>query len=255
MKEPDSNPGETGAQPRAGQVALGLSIRCIAFDAVGTLIYPEPAVAQVYHAVAAAHGSRLTRDEIRSRFHTAFRATEQNDLQGVPHEGAARFITSEPRERQRWREIVDRVCDDVRDRDACFVELYEHFARPASWRCFDDVEPVLAELHARGYRLLLASNFDQRLQPVAAGLPPLRFIADSVISATVGFRKPSHAFFAALCNRAACRPDEVLMVGDDFENDVQGARACGLPALLLNRSPTAPPGALASLHDLLSPSL
>jgi putative hydrolase of the HAD superfamily len=142
--------------------------RCLAFDAVGTLIYPEPSVSRVYWDVARKYGSQLSEAEVDARFRAAFRQTERNDLGSAAADGGLSLFTSEEREFQRWRDIVARVIDDISDQAACFEELYAHFAAPASWRSFPEVGDVLREL-AADYRLALASNFDRRLDPVCEG--------------------------------------------------------------------------------------
>jgi len=204
-------------------------IRWIAFDAVGTLIHPEPPVPSIYHAVGARHGSLLGEDEIGRRFKQAF------DESHRPSPGDEGLQTSEDVERDRWRSIVGRVMPDVGDADACFDELFNHFARPGSWMCFPEVGGILQSLKAAGYRLALASNFDDRLTGIVHGLLELSPLDAVVISSLVGFRKPSPLFYHALIETAGCRAGELLMVGDDLRNDVEGARAAGLQAIHLDR--------------------
>src|SRR5262249_24839025 len=102
-------------------------VKAIFFDAVGTLIHPEPVASRVYFEVGRRFGSRLTEEEIAARFLQAYRRQEELDRAQAWH-------TSEERERARWRDIVCHVLDDAADRDSCFAELYAHFARPTSWR-------------------------------------------------------------------------------------------------------------------------
>jgi len=45
--------------------------------------------------------------------------------------------------------------------------------------------------------------------------------------------KPSKAFFHGICHRLSVSPDEALMVGDDVESDVGGAREAGLKTALV----------------------
>lgn len=220
----------------------------IAFDAVGTLIHPEPAAGDVYHQIAGRFGSRLAAEDVARRFRRAFRESEQGDL-ALPD--AERLATSEPREYERWKEIVTRVVDDVHDVAGCFEELFSHFARPTSWRCFDDVPDVLADLQARGLRIAMASNFDGRLHAVCDGLPDLAKIGVRIISSEVGCRKPGRSFFDALVSQTGCRADDVLMVGDDAANDVAGAREAGLHAVLINRRAPPGPGEIGTLRELL----
>jgi len=202
-------------------------MRAVAFDAVGTLITPDPPVAAVYHAAGRRYGSRLTADQVGPRFRATFRAEEDCDR-------ATGWRTDPDREAERWRRIVSAVLDDVTDPEACFRELWDHFARPAAWRCLPDVGPVLGELSRRGVAVALASNFDSRLRSVAAGLPELADVGPVVVSAEVGWRKPARQYFDALVRTLAFAADEVLVVGDDFENDYAGATAAGLPAVLLD---------------------
>jgi putative hydrolase of the HAD superfamily len=202
-------------------------IRAIAFDAVGTLIHPEPSAAAVYAEVGRRFGSRLTVPEIHSRFAVAFAEQERRDA-------AAGFATSEERELRRWQDIVAQVLDDVTDVAGCFAQLYAHFARPEGWRCETGTAELLAQLRHAGYALGLASNYDHRLRTVLAGLEPLAGIATVVISSEAGWRKPAAAFFAHLAAALAVPPDAVLYVGDDLANDFKGARRAGMPALLFD---------------------
>jgi putative hydrolase of the HAD superfamily len=201
-------------------------VRAVFFDAVGTLIHPEPPAPAVYVAVARSLGSRLTETEIAVRFRAAFAREEALDL-------ANGLRTSEERERRRWRHIVAAVLPDVCDGERCFEELFAHFARPDAWRCDPQAAAVVAELERRGYVLGMASNYDSRLRAVAGGLPELRPLRHLVISSEVGWRKPAPEFFAALCQRTGLSPDEILLVGDDRVNDYEGATAAGLRAVLV----------------------
>jgi putative hydrolase of the HAD superfamily len=223
--------------------------RWIAFDAVGTLIYPFPAAGVVYHQVAGRFGSRLAADEVTRRFRLAFRESEREDAE---LSNGARLVTSEVREYERWRGIVTGVLDDVQDVAGCFAELFAHFALPASWRCFDEVPDLLAALQARGYHVAIASNFDRRLHSVCDGFPSLRDLKTRIISSEVGYRKPGRCFFEALVRQVGCQPDELLMVGDDPANDIDGARHAGLSALLINRRSPPGPGEIGNLRELIS---
>src|SRR5579863_2729754 len=150
--------------------------RCIAFDAVGTLITPVPSAGDVYHQTARHFGSRLDAVEIARRFKQAFCNAELADASAAEE---ARLVTSETRERERWKRIVAEVIDDIPDAAACFNQLFAHFARSDSWQCFDDVPELLARLESRGYLLAIASSFDRRLHEVCDGFPALRKILRS----------------------------------------------------------------------------
>jgi putative hydrolase of the HAD superfamily len=221
------------------------AVRAVFFDAVGTLLHPEPSAAAVYFAAARRWGSSHDLPTIAARFAAAFRSQEEHDHQ-------ANLRTSEEREVARWRHIVAEVLDDVSDPESCFQELYNHFATPAAWGCAAGAGEVLAALAARGYDLGVASNFDHRLRGVVACLPELRPVRHLVISSAVGWRKPATEFFSTLCHEAGRPPEQILFVGDDPVNDFEGPRAAGLPALLFDprgRCPGIP--RIAALGELL----
>jgi putative hydrolase of the HAD superfamily len=222
-------------------------VRAVVFDAVGTLITPDPPAAAVYAGVGRLYGSRLDVAVVGDRFRAAFRREEERDR-------TAGWRTDAAREERRWRSIVGEVLDDVTDPEACFRELWEHFARPAAWACLPGAEAVVAELARRGYAVGIASNFDGRLRSVVAGLSGLAAVRPLVISAEVGWRKPARTFFDAVAWSAGCEPGAVLLVGDDLENDYEGATAAGLRAVLLDPNGQAEPGVVtvAGLEQLLT---
>jgi putative hydrolase of the HAD superfamily len=209
-------------------------IEGIVFDAVGTLIKPEPSVAAAYTAAARRQGVELEPEEVRARFQVHFQSDAIHAEQGV-------LSTDESTERRRWRQIVAGVLPELSDPDRAFDELWEHFSRPASWRCFADVAPAMTALQAMGVSVCVGSNFDGRLRGVVQGLPELAPWVDAlVISSEVGYRKPHPSFFRAACEHLDLPPERVLCVGDDVENDVRGAIRAGLAGLLLDRGAECP---------------
>ncbi len=200
-------------------------IQAIVYDAVGTLMHVQPAA--IYAEVGRRFGSKLDADEVRRRFHVAFVHQDRLDAQ-------AGWRTSEARERQRWREIVAQVLDDVADPDSCFTTLFEAFGQSEAWRCDADASDLLAAMHRRGIRQALASNFDRRLRAVIEPMPIAPFLDPLVISSEVGWRKPAAEFFTLLAQSLQLPSEAILFVGDDRGNDFDGARASGMRALLLD---------------------
>jgi putative hydrolase of the HAD superfamily len=204
-------------------------IRAVVFDAVGTLLHPEPPAPAVYAEVGHRFGSRLDTAAIARRFRTAL---AREDL--IDQENGLR--TSEAREIERWRRIVLGVLDGVTDPEGCFQELFEHFSRPEAWRTEPDAAVVLAGLANRGYALAMASNYDRRLRSVVAGMSELAPLQHLIISSEVGWRKPAPEFFAALCRIMDLPAEEILYVGDDPANDYEGGRMAKLKVLLFDRA-------------------
>jgi putative hydrolase of the HAD superfamily len=223
---------------------IPVGVRAIFFDAVGTLIHPEPSAPRVYAEIGRRYGSRLEEATIVTRFRTAFQREEEADR-------AASWRTSETREVERWRRIVGEVLSDVNHPEACFQALFAHFGRPQAWRIEPRAESLLGALRDRGFALGIASNYDHRLRVVAAGTPLFFPVAHWAISSEIGWRKPAPEFFAAACAQAQQPAARVLVVGDDWENDYQGAHAAGLVAVLVDPAGRFPGTvSIARLYDL-----
>jgi putative hydrolase of the HAD superfamily len=213
---------------------------------VGTLLFPTPGASQVYTTVAAKHGLTVDPASVSSALWQQFRREEGIDR-------LASWATSEARERTRWRNIVAAAlpCST----DELFEELFAHFAKPTAWRIPDDAAETLSALQSAGLRLGMGSNYDTRLRTVVDGIPALEPVRDHlVISSVVGVRKPGHGFFDEVVQTVGCRPDEILFVGDDLENDYHGATAVGLRSLLLDPKDKCPdvPHRIRRLSELLA---
>ena len=113
---------------------------------------------------------------------------------------------------------------------------------------------TLEELRRRGYRLGVISNADGRVEALleSVGLRPhFELVIDSGV---VGIDKPDPRIFHLAAERMGVAPAEALYVGDIYEIDVQGARAAGMQAILID--PLGARGGLdcdriRAIHDLL----
>jgi putative hydrolase of the HAD superfamily len=116
---------------------------------------------------------------------------------------------------------------------------------------FPDVEPALGDLRSRGLRLVCVSNWDVSLTEVLerCGLDGL--IDGVVTSAGSGSRKPDPVIFSQALEIADCSAAEALHVGDTPEEDVAGAGAAGIRALLLDRDGGGDISSLAEVADAL----
>jgi putative hydrolase of the HAD superfamily len=164
-------------------------------------------------------------------------------------EGAQR--TSERTEQFRWQRIVRQVLCDATDPQACFRELFHHFAQPHAWRTFPEVSGVLAELKSRGLVVGIASNFDERLLSIAQHMTELQSCEFVLVSSRIGYRKPHRRFFEAVLERVRVPPEQVLYVGDDPQADQEGPRDLGMCSLLVDRGGSGQPGRIRSLEQLL----
>jgi len=213
-----------------------MQARAIYFDAVGTLIHPVEPVAESYRRIAATHGLLLDLPTVATRMKAAYARQEQIDQ-------AAGWRTDEARELDRWQSIVR---DTLPEAPHCFPDLWHYFSQPTAWSVDNDCGESLRSLARAGFVLGIASNFDERLAGILPHLPALAPLAERcVISSLVGWRKPGAGFFEIVARQAQCEPGEVLFVGDDFRNDVEGSRAAGMQAVFFGS------GSLSRISDLL----
>jgi putative hydrolase of the HAD superfamily len=213
--------------------------RAVLFDAVGTLIYADPPVAEVYAKAAQSCAVHISVDQIAARFRVALSSHLTDQLE-----------SNEEIERRRWRAIVANVFHDSPDIvDAVFDHLWQHFAQPQAWRVFDDVEHCLQELQSRGFRLAIASNFDARLHQVCLGHAALRDLP-RYCSSEIGYAKPHGQFFRRVENHLGRTSNAVTLIGDDRDADYHGAKSAGWNAVLIDRRDPPEHGRLSSLAQL-----
>ncbi len=202
-------------------------VSAVVFDAVGTLIYPEPSVADAYRCAIQRHcGVDVEPDRVSAVIRDSLIARSTGED----------LSTNEQAEHEFWAHLIRELCPDSDGFQACFDDLFAHFARPESWKCFSDVAELVSDLKRAGLKVAIASNFDLRLHSVCDGLPKIADIDCRVISSVAGWRKPAAEFFQAATRQLGVSAGQTLMVGDDLTNDVQGATAAGMRAAWICRS-------------------
>lgn len=121
-----------------------------------------------------------------------------------------------------------------------------------SFQLYEDVVPTLEALKAQGHRLIVISNWDVSLHRFLEvwGLTP--FFEHVIASLEEGVEKPDPLLFQIAAERCGVQCEEMLHIGDDLVDDLQGARGAGFIGLHLDRgrSESQPPF-LATLSDLL----
>jgi putative hydrolase of the HAD superfamily len=221
-------------------------IRCITFDAGGTLIAANPGVGSVYAEVAATHGFLVEGGTLDARFRDAFRRMRPNE--GGP--------ATEETERVFWKTLAGDVFAGIAEGqrfNRMFADLWETFSEARRWRILPAARETMLGLKQRGYRIAILSNFDGRLHPILEGLG-FNGLAERVfISAEVGFAKPSREMFDHAALALGLPPAQLLHVGDSASADAAGALSAGWNAALLGgEHPGAIPiGSLAELPALL----
>jgi HAD superfamily hydrolase (TIGR01549 family) len=116
---------------------------------------------------------------------------------------------------------------------------------------------LLAEVRGRGARIVAVTNNLVAEQEDKLRHVGMRHLFDElVISEAAGISKPDPAIFDLALRRAGVRPDEAIMLGDSWANDVMGAIGSGIAAAWLNRTGASVPDAsvLVLVLDGLQPA-
>jgi putative hydrolase of the HAD superfamily len=196
------------------QQSAGLT-HAILVDALGTLIELEPPWSHLAPTLGVPDDERLR---------AAVRA-EMSYYKAHSHEGRDATSLADLRER------CARLLSDELGR-AVSVEQMMSAIR---FRPYPDAAPTLAALRERGVRLICVSNWDCSLTDVLARSGLGALLDGVVTSAEAGARKPDPEIFAPALAIAGCTPQEALHVGDTREEDLDGAQAAGIRALLIDR--------------------
>jgi FMN hydrolase / 5-amino-6-(5-phospho-D-ribitylamino)uracil phosphatase len=102
-----------------------------------------------------------------------------------------------------------------------------------NFELYEDVLPVLERLRAAGIKIGLVSNTSRDLDVFVRHH---RLDVDAWISSGKhGKVKPSPTIFNAALQQLGVEPAAAVMIGDSPEDDVAGAEALGIRALLLDR--------------------
>jgi putative hydrolase of the HAD superfamily len=201
-----------------------LSLRAVLFDVDFTLARPGPELGpEGYRRLGERYGLALD----PSRYGDAReRAVEQ--LKRHPeldHDEEVWIVFTEAivrgmgGESERAREVA-----------VAMTRAWEH---AHNFELYDDALPTLAALREHGLRLGLVSNTGRDLDAFVAHH---RLHVDALLSSGAhGKTKPHPTIFRAVLERLEVEPADAAMVGDSIDDDVEGARALGLQAFLLDR--------------------
>jgi putative hydrolase of the HAD superfamily len=193
-------------------------MRAILLDAMGTLIGFEPPAPRLQAELhARGHEISLERARAAIRAEIAYYRAHLDDGGDAESLHALRLRCADAMGLDAPRELV---------LDALLASL-RFFAYP-------DSAPALLALRERGFRLVVVSNWDWSLHERLSetGLTPL--LDGAVASAEVGVAKPDPRIFEHALRIAGTR--DAWVVGDTPEADIEGARAAGLRAILIDRT-------------------
>jgi putative hydrolase of the HAD superfamily len=216
-------------------------VRAVLFDVDFTLARPGPELGpEGYAELGLEHGLELDRERYGEARVAALADLERHPELDHDEEIWLRFTADIVRGMGGTGPAVERVAREI-------VGRWEHAHH---FELYDDALPTLAELRRRGLKLGLVSNTSRDLD---AFVRHFGIDVDAWISSgTHGKVKPSPLIFVAALDMLGVEASSAVMVGDSPEDDVEGARAMGMRAILLDRTGRHPEAAerIESLFEL-----
>lgn len=204
-------------------------VRAVLFDVDFTLVRPGPELGpDGYRRVGERHGLTLDPD-----LYEQARRDALDSLQRHPD-----FVHDD----DVWIEFTERIvrgmggdAEGARETADELVRFWEEHHR---FTLYEDALPALAVLREHSVKIGLVSNGSRDLEEFVAhhGLD-----ADCAIgSRAFGRTKPHPEIFRHALSLLEVEPTDAAMVGDSYEDDIEGARALGMRAFLLDRDGRRP---------------
>ncbi len=199
-------------------------LQAVIFDVDFTLALPGPELGpEGYRHLGERHGLKLDPERYESA-----RLAALDGLQRHPeleHHDELWVAFTE--------QIVRGMGGDAEGAHECAAELVAVWGQHDKFTLYEDALPVLAALRGHGLKLGLISNGSRDLEEfvVHHGLD----VDCAIGSRAFGRTKPHPGIFERALELLAVTAAETAMVGDSYEDDIEGARALGMQAFLLDR--------------------
>jgi len=207
-------------------------VRAVFFDFYNTLVQFTPQLDEIQQSSCRELGLTVTKRGIRRGYSAADEF--MNDENAIKHlsdrteEERKQFFIEYERMvlRGAGLEVSSRLAEQVWE---MAIEV------PKQFDLFDDVEPALELLKARGVIMGVISNLRQDRDQVSKELGLDKYLSFWVTSEEVKATKPHAPIFRAAIEKSGVPPGESVHVGDQYKSDVLGARAAGIIPVLLDR--------------------
>jgi putative hydrolase of the HAD superfamily len=198
--------------------------RAVLFDVDFTLFRPGPELGpEGYRRVGERHGLTLDPERYaQARIQSIEALSRERDL---VHDEEVWIAFTE--------QIVLGMGGDPSGARECAVDMVREWERHENFTLYEDALPTLEELRRHRLAIGLVTNGQRDLDEFVShhGLD----VDAAVGSRAHGRTKPHPSIFAAALQALEVAAGEAAMVGDSYEDDIEGARALGMRGILLDR--------------------
>jgi HAD superfamily hydrolase (TIGR01549 family) len=206
-----------------------VTLRAVLFDVDFTLVKPGPDLGpEGYHLLGRRFGLELDPSRYAEARAAAVETIERHPE--LDHDEEVWVLFTE--------QIIRGMGGDSDRAYECAVEMTRAWEHAENFELYEDTLPVLAALREHGLKIGLVSNTGRDLN---AFIGHHALDVDAVVSSGAhGKTKPHPAIFRSALEQLGVTAEEAAMVGDSPEDDVEGAKALGMRALLIDRDDRFP---------------
>lgn len=211
-------------------------IKAVCFDFFNTLAYFDPPRDKTYSDIAAELGIKVTPEAIAQslpqadaywrseNFKSLIREREQKEKFAVYSEYGLHILKGAGAEATP---------------DQALQMLAKAFSIGFKFISFDDALPILKYLKGRNLKVGVISNIGEEIDSncIELGFDP--YLDFKVTSFEVGYDKPRPEIFQLALDKAGVKAYEAIYIGDQYDQDILGARAVGMKAVLIDRNHTS----------------
>lgn len=218
-------------------------IRTVLFDLDDTLFDHAATTQRALRAVCSGHPTlgRLSPRYLHGRFRRISDEVYPLVLQG-------RLTLQESRAERFHRLLLLHEHDHRAEAEVIALHFRDHYQDVRG--PVPGAQRLLRALHGRVTVGIVTNNLTAEQEDKLRHCGMAEFIDFMVTSEAAGVTKPDPAIFRQALDRAGCRPEEAVMVGDSWEADIRGALAAGIGAIWFNRTRRQPPEPADLLGDV-----
>lgn len=217
----------------------------LVFDLYGTLVdihtEENPQVWEKTALYFGFYGAQYSGQELEDAFRKALKKREAKAGQSyecfpdIPFERVMEELFQEKGITENTGELGKNAAQLFRVSSIEYIKVYPY------------VKEALDYFRKSGFRLWLLSNAQQIFTAYELELLGLKDPFDGIyLSSDYGCRKPDTRFYRALIDEQKLDPSRCLMIGNDRNTDIAGAKACGMDTLYMHTNLTPPDQAAAS---------
>jgi HAD superfamily hydrolase (TIGR01549 family) len=207
-------------------------IKAVYFDFFNTLAYFEPSREEFYAGFANELGVKVTPEAIAAALPEAdyYWRTENFKSPIREREHTAKYAA--------YTEYALRILKGAETKatpDQALQMLAKAFTMGFKFVAYSDALPVLQEMKARGLKTGLISNVGQEIDSYCEELGFASYLDFKVTSFEVGYDKPRPEIFQLALDKAGIKACDSLFIGDQYDQDIVGARGVGMNPILIDR--------------------